>query len=218
MSEEIIFYRRHLPHYQPPGAILFVTFRLYRSLPVSVMRRLIQEAEMLEKAITNSDPKERAHLLLEAQKKMFAQWDLALAQQKTGPAWLARREVAQVVADALHYLDGKKYELIAYCIIVNHVHVMFKPSIKTLTSEDMQYYTLREIMQSLKGFTAWKANRLLNRTGPFWQRESYDHVVRDEHELRNVIRYVIMNPVKAGLVDSPELWEWSYFKGGIEAV
>ena len=62
---------------------------------------------------------------------------------------------------------------------------------------------LAEIMHSLKSYTANRCNRILGRTGPFWQDESYDHWVRDEDELVRVIEYVENNPVKAGLVTDP---------------
>jgi len=212
MPEEKIFYRRHLPHFQPPGATLFATFRLYNSLPSAVIERLIHEAEMLESTFATLSPTERPHHALEARKKMFAQWDLALHQQQGESQWLARDEVAKIVADALHYLDEKKYELIAYCIMSNHVHVVFKPLVKQQDKQGEHYYPLGEIMQSIKGFTAWQANRSLERKGPFWQDESYDHVVRDERELQKIVEYVLMNPVKAKLVESPDMWKWSYCK------
>ena len=56
-------------------------------------------------------------------------------------------------------------------------------------------------MQSLTGYTAWKANRLLGRSGAFWHHESYDHAVRNVSEWQRIITYVLNNPVKAGLVD-----------------
>ncbi len=65
-------------------------------------------------------------------------------------------------------------------------------------------------MQSFKGYTAHKANRLLCRKEAFWQHESYDHWVRDENELARIVKYIINNPVKAGLVEHWEDWPWTY--------
>jgi putative DNA methylase len=64
-------------------------------------------------------------------------------------------------------------------------------------------------MHSLKSYTAHEANRMLNRSGAFWQTESYDHWVRDDDELERIALYILENPVKAGLVDRPEAWKWS---------
>ena len=67
-------------------------------------------------------------------------------------------------------------------------------------------------MQSLKGYTARKANQLLGRSGAFWHHESYDHCVRNSNEWRRIVNYVLNNPVKAGLVDEWEKWRWSYYR------
>ena len=67
----------------------------------------------------------------------------------------------------------------------------------------------------LKGYTARKANGLLSRTGAFWQRESYDHVIRDANEWQRIVIYVLNNPVKAGLVDTWEEWKWNYYRCSI---
>jgi hypothetical protein len=65
-------------------------------------------------------------------------------------------------------------------------------------------------MKSLKGYTAHEVNRLLGRTGvPFWQRESYDHWVRDQPEWQKIVAYIENNPVKAGLVSRAEDYRWS---------
>jgi REP element-mobilizing transposase RayT len=74
------------------------------------------------------------------------------------------------------------------------------------------FYSLTEILQSLKRHTARQSNLILGRSGAFWQDESYDHIVRDQAELERIIKYVLNNPVKAGLVDDWIKWKWSYCK------
>ncbi|MEW5986568.1 MAG: hypothetical protein AB1791_08050 [Chloroflexota bacterium] len=64
----------------------------------------------------------------------------------------------------------------------------------------------------MKGYTAGQANLLLERTGAFWQHESYDHYVRDAAELERIVAYVVNNPVKAGLVTDWQEWPWAYCK------
>jgi len=74
-------------------------------------------------------------------------------------------------------------------------------------------YSIAKIMHSLKRYTGREANLILGRTGEqFWQNESYDHVVRDDKEFERIIWYILNNPVKAGLADSWDKWEWSYCK------
>jgi putative transposase len=94
----------------------------------------------------------------------------------------------------------------------NHVHIVCAPLLKTADT----YYALGDIMHSLKRHTARKCNELLGREGEFWQHENYDHVVRDEAECRRILRYLIGNPVAAGLVERAADWKWSYCKYGLE--
>jgi putative transposase len=132
----------------------------------------------------------------------------------SGPRWLAQPQIAEIVSEALHYRDGKEYELLAYCIMPNHVHMV----IELVGRNDIPTYTAKplfRILQSLKRHTARKCNRALHRQGAFWQDESYDHVIRDEKELEQTIEYVLNNPVNAGLVQSWEQWPWAYVKPGV---
>ena len=202
-------YERHLPHIQPPGATLFVTFRLVDSLPAEVQQRLINEAERAEQALNQiTDEGERRRQAYRDQKRLFARWDEALDNATAGPHWLRQPKVAQLVAEGLHYRHGRVYDLDTFCIMSNHVHVLFTP----LARPDGSYIALSAIMQSLKGFTARQANKLLSREGQFWRHESYDHVVRDSAELERMRQYILNNPVKAGLATGPEEWPWSYCK------
>ena len=112
--------------------------------------------------------------------------------------------MAKVVVEALHLRDGKDYDLLAYCVMPNHVHLVC-----TVQRNDIPLY---KILQSLKRHTARQSNQLLNREGAFWHAESYDHVIRNGEELERTLWYVLFNPVKAGLVHSWEGWQWSYYK------
>lgn len=202
-------YRRHLPHIQPPGATLFVTFRLAGSVPGSAIERLSQEADRYRRVLeTIGDQGERRRRSYNDLNRLFGQWDSALDQPSAGPSWLGRAEVARLVAEELHVCDGRDYDLHAFCIMPNHVHAVFTP----LQTEKGTYHSLSSIMHSLKGRTAREANLVLGRRGTFWEHENYDHVVRDEVELGRIITYVLENPVKAGLADRREDWEWSYCK------
>lgn len=90
----------------------------------------------------------------------------------------------------------------------NHVPLVFTPLPKD-NSDD--YHSLASIMHSLKRYTSRQANKILGRTGQFWQHESYDHVVRDKAELERIILYVINNPVSAGLAQDWRDWPWTYY-------
>jgi putative transposase len=81
----------------------------------------------------------------------------------------------------------------------NHVHTLLTAVVP-----------LPKLTKSLKGITAKRANAVLGLTGkPFWQEESYDHVVRDKAEFEKIWRYIEENPVRAGLVGNASEYRWS---------
>ena len=203
------YYCRNLPHIQPRGAAFLVNFRLAGSLPTDVIERLRMEAlELEEKLATIQDLQEKFLLRNKEQRKLFGKWDDALHKSKTGPFWLKDERIAQIVVNSIMYRNGKWFDILAYCIMPNHVHLVLIP----YESSDTADYSLTKIMHNIKRNSANHANKLLGRTGAFWQHESYDHFARDEKELERIIKYVIYNPVKAGLTDDWTKWKWTYSK------
>jgi type I restriction enzyme R subunit/putative DNA methylase len=130
----------------------------------------------------------------------FARVDAYLDTRRSGPMFLAQEAIAEIMIDSL--VRGVKlghYELGPFAIMANHVHALFLPAICPT-----------QFLKSLKGSTAREANRILNRTGqPFWQRESYDHWVRNSDEWNRIARYIERNPLKADLVRTIEEYRWS---------
>jgi putative transposase len=195
---DLIFYERNLPHRLPPGEAIFITFRLVDTLPAEVLDRLRAEACLLQQR-SDLTPA----MLYAGQKRYFGRFDELLTQSEHGPTWLKQPEIAEVVAQSLHYFDDKQYELLAYCLMPNHVHLLVR------LPEDAP--PLTRTLQRLKGYTALQANKLLGRTGSFWQAESYDHVVRPS-EMERIVAYIVENPVKAGLVQEWQQWPFTYVK------
>lgn len=201
------YYERQLPHLQPPGATLFVTFRLANSIPITVQRELRTETDRLNALYaTITDSEERERFVSQEQRRLFGKWDNTLHTVHYGPTWLQNSQVANLVVESLHYRDGRVYTLGTFCIMPNHVHVVFTP----LRKSDGTYHAIAAIMHSLKRYTARQANLVLGRTGTFWQHESYDHVIRSAAEGQRILTYVLNNPVKAGLVQEWGEWPWSY--------
>ena len=97
------------------------------------------------------------------------------------------------------------YDLPAWCVMPNHVHVVVRPR---------EGHRLADILHSWKSFTATRINRLLGRTGRQWQREYYDHLIRDEREFGRIIQYILQNPAKAGL----KHWPWVGMREAEEAI
>ena len=170
--------RRRLPHQYPRDTWLFVTWHLHGSIPQT---RCPRPGKL-------------------SSGKAFVWMDRYLDTARTGPMHLRQEPIARLVQDSLYRgIELGHYELGAYAILGNHVHVLLLPKAPP-----------SRLLQSLKGATAREANRLLGRTGePFWQRESYDHWVRNENGRGRIERYIENNPVAAGLVRRPEDYLWS---------
>jgi REP element-mobilizing transposase RayT len=115
----------------------------------------------------------------------------------------ARRQVRENIL----YDHGKRYDLLLSVIMPDHVHLLLYPRQKALRV----WYDLTEIMKGIKGVSARRINALLGTTGQVWQNESYDRIIRDEEEFEEKMRYIWTNPVKAGLTDNPEQYEFMLY-------
>jgi putative transposase len=170
--------RRRLPHHYPQSGWLFVTWHLHGSLPQGLY-----------------PPPGKA-----SAGKAFVWMDRYLDTTRQGPMFLRNPKVADLVVDAIERGAAlRSYDLRAFVVKGNHVHVLLRPKVE-----------VSRMLQWLKGTTAREANLALGRTGrAFWQRESYDHLVREERELERIAAYVENNPVKAGLVVECSQYPWS---------
>lgn len=197
-------YRRRLPHIMPPGETLFITFRLHGTVPFSVFRKMQAEHNLLiQQHISDHESVETVKQRLEG--RYFVLFDQYIDKCGGSINWLKNTEIAELVKESLFFADKTSYDLHAFCIMHNHVHVLL-----TNLCEGVPFY---KILQRLKRYTAVRANRILNRVGqPFWQPESYDHCVRSAKSFERITAYILNNPVKAGLVDSWEDWPHTYCK------
>ncbi len=208
MPAEDIYYHRHLPHYHPNDYPLFITFRLAGSLPVEILAELKARREFELKTLKNATADERYRI----EKKHFGYYDHWLDQCKFGPRWLQTDNIAQIVANEMKSLNNDRYWLMAYCIMPDHVHLL----IESLLNEQANHqgksasYPVTDTLRLLKGRTAHDCNLKLARHGGFWQHESYDHYARDEEELERIIKYILHNPVKAGLAKDWKEWQFTY--------
>ncbi len=125
--------------------------------------------------------------------------DRLLDTARVGPLYLRVPQIATAVRDSIMHGARSDYDLHAWVIMPNHVHLLITP--RTEASP---------FLRRLKGFSARQANLILGQTGqPFWQDESYDHLVRSGEEYRRIERYIVSNPIKAGLVRTVEEFPWS---------
>jgi REP element-mobilizing transposase RayT len=205
--------RGYLPHCDKPGLIQFVTFRLWDSLPAS--RRgewehllAITERSDAPRSVLSGDaphagtrsivPLEptkaeaRAQAARENRRKLEAYLD-----RNHGECLLRDPHVAEFMERTMRFHHGQRFDLLAWVVMPNHVHALFKVGDST---------PLSAIMQNWKSISAVAANKLLNRSGEFWQEDYWDTFMRDEEQTRKAIRYIENNPVKAKLCRTPEEW------------
>lgn len=237
MGKSREYYKRNLPHYQPDDYTFFITFRLYGTLPAEAVENFKKiKRKRLEIISGHINTRVRSEKYEEFKWEYFEMFDDYINNCNSGVHWLKQKEVADIVKKAIHYRDKKEYDLIVYTIMPNHVHMVFTPIVerdlsrsqeladcsersdsdinvdlhsRNKTSSALQF-PVTNILRKLKGSTSRACNLILHRTGPFWQHESYDHVIRNADELRRIVEYVLNNPVKAGLADTPEEWEYNY--------
>jgi REP element-mobilizing transposase RayT len=174
-----VFSQRRLPHIWDVGQPVFLTWRLHGSLPP---QRVFSAGEM-------------------SSGQVFAVLDRLLEETRSGPFYLRQPAIADMVVDAIRYNAEVlgHYVPHAFVIMPNHVHLLLTPDV-----------ALPRLTKSLKGITAKRANVLLGLIGqPFWQEESYDHLVRRDLEFQRIRRYIEQNPVRAGLVPGASQYRWS---------
>jgi putative transposase len=190
--------RGHIPHWEKDSGLYFITFRLADSLPNSVLEKITERQRILSAA------KQTGAHLLPSQKVMVAEFSTAKLEEyfDRGAGCCALRDptVAELMANALRFWEGKRYRLLAWCVMPNHVHVVCR----LLPAQE-----LSKVLQGWKSFTARRTNVILDRKGAFWQREYYDRLIRDREELARALRYVERNPERAGLKG----WKWVWSAG-----
>ena len=115
----------------------------------------------------------------------------------------------QIVLDSIAFLDEKKYYLYAACVMPDHIHVLIRP----MRDEKGDFFMLDSIMHSIKSFTAHEINKHLNRKGQVWLKDYRDRIIRSDKDKENVIRYIRLNPVEAGLVEKWSDYPFLCFRG-----
>lgn len=179
--------RGYLPHFDGGEITQFVTVHLGDALPQKVVNRWRLELEHEKDE--------------DAKKELFRRIEKYL-DKGIGECFLKDPRIAGLVQNSLLHFDGEHYRLISWVVMPNHIHVLLKP-----------FEELSDIMHSIKSYTASKANKLLGRKGRFWQTDYFDRYIRNYEHLENTLNYIEMNPVKAGLCDMPEDWEFGSARG-----
>ncbi|MEM9236957.1 MAG: (E)-4-hydroxy-3-methylbut-2-enyl-diphosphate synthase [Verrucomicrobiota bacterium] len=191
-----------LPHWTVPGGTYAITFRLADSLPGAVIDDYQQRRNVLlarlEKLVRSSGSRSVREELMSLRTEL-SDLRLAVVEQALdhghGTCLFNNEELADLMTECLRHFDGDRYDLLAWCVMPNHVHAVVRPYVD---------HELSKITHTWKTYTAHEINKRIGHEGPVWQKESYDHLVRDAQDLRAQVEYVLRNPAKAGLTD----WKW----------
>ena len=154
----------HHPHMNEEGDYQFITFRTFDSTD-EFLKKLLQQDK------TNS------------QKQL--EIDNYLDGSDTGS--YLNDEVLVWMSDFLKTKDEVLYELIAFAIMPNHVHMLIKPFDK-----------LETIMQKIKGSSAEKIDEMIQKDGSFWTEDYYAKAIKDEESFNITYNYIQKNPLKLG--------------------
>ncbi len=114
----------------------------------------------------------------------------------TDHRWQLPTKARDIVLEYCLKENGIKFHLHAAVVMPDHAHLLLSP----LTNQDGWNFSLPQIMHAIKGVSARKINLLLDRRGPVWQEEFFDHVLRSNDSLAEKANYICQNPVRAGLV------------------
>lgn len=189
-GEPIWWDRGYHPHFESQEHIQHICVHLGDSLPQHVVDQMANELKALAPSLRDAQKERRVNAYLDA---------------GHGDCVLREAEVAAMVQHSLLHFAGKRYDLHAWCIMPNHVHILMQPT---------NGFTMSTSIASWKKYTgrrisAWRQKHRGIPPGPVWHRDFFDRFIRDEGHYRNVVRYIHENPVKARLVRMAEDWEWS---------
>ena len=177
--------RFHSVPHRENKALQSITFRLYDSLP----KEVIEEIKL--KLDINEDDDSCDSIQYQRLRQKIAEYEDA----GYGQCFLRDERIAAIMQDTLKHFDGERYQLMCWCIMPNHVHVLIEVN---------EGWSLSRIMHGWRSYTAKEANRILGRTGKFWMEEYYDRYIRDDNHLQQTINYILNNPANAGLDE----WPW----------
>jgi REP element-mobilizing transposase RayT len=185
--------RESLPHFDCPGRVQFITCRLHDSVPAGIIEKWKDELGIHQGRNTNDLP-DGDPRAIELYRRLAAYEDAG-----HGACFLRNPQVAAIVQENLLHFDTRRYHLLEWCVMPNHVHLLIA------TREG---HPVLEVAHSWKSYTAKEANKVLNRSGQFWMEDYFDRFIRSETHLGFTRDYIRDNPVRAGLCKMREEWRW----------
>jgi putative transposase len=196
--------RGYLPHYDVSHKYQMITYRLADSLPLDLINKIQNSLP----GIAGGSPANRnGYTEDQVKKRKLIEKYL---DHGYGACYLKNPKIAQVVANNWKHFDNKRYDLIAYVIMPNHVHLLIKT---------YQGHALKDVVHSWKSYTGHKIKKILTEAqageppaipAKVWMEDYWDRFIRDEKHFHTSIKYILENPLKATLVKQIDQWPWIY--------
>jgi 5-methyltetrahydrofolate--homocysteine methyltransferase len=123
-----------------------------------------------------------------------------------------RRELSPmartIVLDALRHFHRKRYDLFAATVMPDHVHALLQPLPKDELTDETTFWSVPELMHSIKSFTAHEIDKAEGTKGQLWENESFDRYVRSDRDLEEKFQYILRNPWDADVAGPDEFYPW----------
>jgi 5-methyltetrahydrofolate--homocysteine methyltransferase len=119
----------------------------------------------------------------------------------------AERDI--VLRSILYGSEHGQYELFVAAVMPDHVHLLFEPQLKGEgNGGEATFWSLTEILHGIKSSTAHRINKSRGTSGPVWEKESFDRLIRSEADLQEKFGYICRNPWDSGAASQNENYSW----------
>ena len=194
---ELHIYEHCRPHWSQAGAVIFITFRTYDSIPRDVVERWEREKHEWLRLRSRDTGAHWSAIVETLSEREQAEFEKAFNRHREifldscyGRCLLKRPDLSKIVADSLLHFDGERYRMGDFIVMPNHVHLLAVFA----TAKAM-----KEQCDSWLHYTAFRINQAIGESGKFWQQEPFDHLVRSPEQYEYLRQYIADNPQKAGL-------------------
>jgi putative transposase len=123
----------------------------------------------------------------------FVTWRLDRKQPELNP------QERDVIVSILKYFENQRYELFAFVVMPDHVHLLVRLK---------NGFLLHQIVHTWKSYSAYKLQRDFSRGNRIWQDEYFDRIMRDQNELIEKAQYILNNPLKIMPQIHDYSWAW----------
>jgi len=206
MPEILEQHRRFLPHYQETQQIFSLTWRLDGELPQQILLS-IREIQAAMAELRAKAPGSICPDLIKKYRQCIERYDEQLGRHPATGINLCHSDIAPILTHAFHFYDSNLYELHAYCVMPNHVHLLLKPH----ADDPENGVLLSDIVRRIKGYTAKQIQKQGYSGNKIWRADYFDRYIRSDKDYAYTVAYILYNPVKASLVKEYSEWDYSYF-------